>query len=274
MTIAGTMFFILAKILGFFSMPSNVLMALGLIGVVLTASRFARAGRRIAVTALILLGVAGWSPFGNAIILPLEERFPAWDSSPDAARGAPAGIISLGGALDTVVSPVRGEVALNEAAERMTAIAELARRFPDARIVFSGGSGRIIFDGVSEASLAARLFASFGIAKERIALEDKSRDTDENGRFTKELVQPKPGERWLLVTSAHHMPRAVGVFRAAGFPVEAFPVDYRTRGAIDLLRPFSTLGDGLRRTDTAMREWVGLLIYRVVGRTDELFPAP
>jgi uncharacterized SAM-binding protein YcdF (DUF218 family) len=264
------MFFILAKILGFFSMPSNVLMALGVIGLVLTRTRLARAGWRIAVTALILLGIAGWSPFGNAIILPLEERFPPWD----AARGAPAGIISLGGALDTVVSPVRGEVALNEAAERMTAIAELARRFPKARIVFSGGSGRIIFDGVSEASLAARLFASFGIAKKRIALEDKSRDTDENGRFTKELVQPKAGERWLLVTSAHHMPRAIGVFRAAGFPVEAFPVDYRTRGAVDLLRPFATLGDGLRRTDTAMREWVGLLIYRIVGRTDALFPAP
>jgi uncharacterized SAM-binding protein YcdF (DUF218 family) len=264
------MFFILAKIFGFFSMPSNVLMALGVIGLVLTRTRLARAGWRIAVTALILLGIAGWSPFGNAIILPLEERFPPWD----AARGAPAGIISLGGALDTVVSPVRGEVALNEAAERMTAIAELARRFPKARIVFSGGSGRIIFDGVSEASLAARLFASFGIAKKRIALEDKSRDTDENGRLTKELVQPKPGERWLLVTSAHHMPRAIGVFRAAGFPVEAFPVDYRTRGAVDLLRPFATLGDGLRRTDTAMREWVGLLIYRIVGRTDALFPAP
>src|SRR5882762_11552463 len=145
------MFFILAKILGFFSMPSNVLMSLGVIGAVLMATRFARAGRRIAVTALILLGVAGWSPFGNAIILPLEERFPAWDSSRDSSRGAPAGIISLGGALDTVVSPVRGEVALNEAAERMTAIAELARRFPQARIVFSGGSGRIIYDGVTEA---------------------------------------------------------------------------------------------------------------------------
>ena len=113
--------------------------------------------------------------------------------------------------------------------------------------------------GATEAELAARLFESFGIAKARIVLEDKSRDTVENARFTKELVQPKPGERWLLVTSAHHMPRSVGVFRAAGFPVEAFPVDYRTRGAIDMLRPFSPLGDGLRRTDTAMREWVGLV---------------
>ena len=264
------MFFILAKILGFFALPSNILISLGLIGIVLMATRYARAGRRLAVTALILIGTAGLSPLGNALILPLEERFPPWDP----ARGAPAGIISLGGALDTVVSEPRGEVALNEAAERMTAMAELARRYPDARIVFSGGSGRIIYDGVTEASLAARLFASFGIARERIVLEDKSRDTDENARFTMELVQPKPGERWLLVTSAHHMPRAIGAFRAAGFAVEAFPVDYRTRGAVDLLRPFSNVGDGLRRTDTAAREWVGLAAYRLTGRTHELFPSP
>jgi uncharacterized SAM-binding protein YcdF (DUF218 family) len=264
------MFFLLAKILGFFAIPSNILVSLGLCGIVLMATRFARTGRRLAVTSVILLALFGLSPLGNAIILPLEERFPPWD----AARGAPSGIIALGGALDTVVSPARGEVALNEAAERMTAIAELARRFPDARIVFTGGSGRIIYDGAREADLAARLFESFGIARQRILLEDKSRDTDENARFTRDLVQPKPGERWLLVTSAHHMPRSVGVFRAAGFPVEAFPVDYRTRGAIDLLRPFATLGDGLRRSDTAMREWVGLVIYRLAGRSEELFPAP
>ena len=264
------MFFVAAKILGFFALPSNILISLGLIGIVLMATRFARAGRRLAVTALILLAIAGLSPFGNAIILPLEERFPPWD----AAHVAPTGIISLGGALDTVVSQPRGEVALNEAAERMTVVAELARRFPGARIVFSGGSGRIVYDGVTEASLAARLFESFGIVKERIVLEDKSRDTDENARFTKELLQPKLGERWLLVTSAHHMPRSMGVFRAAGFPVEAYPVDFRTRGAVDLLRPFSNVGDGLRRTDAAAREWVGLVAYWATGRTTELFPGP
>jgi uncharacterized SAM-binding protein YcdF (DUF218 family) len=267
-------FFILAKTAGFFSAPSNLLITFGLIGLVLMTTRFARAGRRLALTALVLLAFIGLTPFGNAIILPLEERFPPFDASRDAARSPPAGIICLGGALDTVVSTVRGEVALNEAAERMTAIAELARRYPQARIVFTGGSGRLIYDGVTEASLAARLFESFGIARERITLEDKSRDTDENARFTRDLVQPKPDERWLLVTSAHHMPRSVGAFRAAGFSVEAFPVDYRTRGAIDMLRFFSTVGDGLRRTDTAMREWVGLVAYRLTGRTAELFPRP
>jgi uncharacterized SAM-binding protein YcdF (DUF218 family) len=269
------LFFILAKIFGFFALPSNILLSLGLLGVVLMATRYARVGRWLAVASLVLIGVAGWSPLGNALILPLEERFPAYDFSRDASRGAPHGIICLGGALDTVVSSQRGEVALNEAAERMTAIAELARRYPQARVVFSGGSGRLVYGGTTtEAELAARLFASFGIAKERITLEDKSRDTLENARFTRELVNPKPGERWLLVTSAHHMPRSVGLFRASGFAVEAFPVDYRTRGTIDLLRPFSPLSDGLRRTDTAMREWVGLVIYWLTGRTAEPFPAP
>jgi uncharacterized SAM-binding protein YcdF (DUF218 family) len=264
------MFFVLAKILGFFALPSNILISLGLVGVVLMATRFARAGRRLAVIALILIAIAGYSPFGNALILPLEDRFPQWD----AARGAPAGIISIGGALETVVASERHQVALNEAAERVTAIAELARRYPEARIVFTGGSGNLIYGGGSEAELAGRLFESFGIAKERITLEDKSRDTAENARFTKELMQPKPAERWLIVTSAYHMPRTMGVFRAAGFSAEAYPVDYRTRGTMDLLRPFNNLGDGLRRTDTAAREWVGLLIYRLTGRTTELFPTP
>jgi uncharacterized SAM-binding protein YcdF (DUF218 family) len=264
------MFFLLAKILGFFALPSNLLISLGLTGLILMATRFARAGRRLALTALLLLAIAGLSPLGNALILPLEERFPPWDAS----RGAPTGIISLGGAFDTVVSSARGEVALNEAAERLTVMAELVRRYPEAHVVFSGGSGRLIYGGATEAELAARLFESFGIPKQRVILEGKSRDTGENARFSKELVLPKPGERWLIVTSAHHMPRAVGSFRGAGFPVEAFPVDYRTRGAADLLRPFATLGDGLRRTDTAMREWVGLIAYRLTGRTTELFPGP
>ena len=104
----------------------------------LLATRFARAGRRLAFGRLILLAILGLSPLGNALIIPLEERFPPWDP----ARGAPAGIVVLGGALVTAVSAARNEVALNEAAERLTVAAELARRYPDARIVFSGGTAR------------------------------------------------------------------------------------------------------------------------------------
>src|SRR3954454_16875630 len=140
------MFFFFAKILGFFAIPSNLLISLGLLGIVLMATRFARVGRRLPVAILLVIAIAGLSPLGNALILPLEERFPPWDSS----RGAPSGIISLGGAIDTVVSPVRGEGALNEAAEPLTAIADLTRRYPQAHIVFSGGSGRLIYGDTTE----------------------------------------------------------------------------------------------------------------------------
>jgi uncharacterized SAM-binding protein YcdF (DUF218 family) len=264
------MFFVLSKILGFFALPSNILIALGVAGVVLMATRYARAGRRLAGASIILLAIAGLSPLGNALILPLEQRFPPWD----ATRGAPDGIVVLGGAFDTVVSAGRGEIALTDAAERMTVVADLAHRYPAARIVFSGGSGQLVFQGATESDLALRLFESFGIARDRIILEGRSRDTGENARFSKTVAAPKLGERWLLVTSAYHMPRSVGVFRREGFPVEAYPVDWRTRGPIDVTRPFDSLSDGLKRTDTAAREWVGLLIYWLAGRTSELFPAP
>lgn len=264
------MFFILSKILGFFALPSNILITLGVVGVVLMATRYARAGRRLAGASIIVLAIAGLSPLGNALILPLEQRFPPWD----AAHGAPDGTVVLGGAFDTIVSAGRGEIALTDAAERMTIVAELARRYPAVRIVFSGGSGQLVFQGATESDLALRLFESFGIARDRIILEGRARNTTENARFSKELAAPKPGERWLLVTSAYHMPRAIGVFRKEGFAVEAYPVDWRTRGPVDVTRPFESLGDGLKRTDTAAREWVGLLMYWSSGRTSALFPAP
>ena len=264
------MYFVLAKILGFFALPSNVALTLGLVGVVLMPTRFARAGRRLAAASLILLAVLGLTPVGNALILPLEQRFPAWQ---EGGR-PPDGIVVLGGALDAVVAGARQDVALNEAAERMTEVAALAKKYPAARIVFSGGSGQLVFQGANESDLALRLFDSFGIARSRIAVDDRSRDTVENARFSKAVAAPKPGERWLLVTSAYHMPRSIGSFRGAGFAVEAYPVDWRTRGLSDLLRPFANVGDGLRRTDTAAREWVGLVIYRAAGYMPELFPGP
>jgi uncharacterized SAM-binding protein YcdF (DUF218 family) len=264
------MFFPLSKVLGFFAIPSNLVISIGVLGLLLLPTRFARTGRALAFASLIVLAVLGLSPIGNALIIPLEERFPPWD----AARGAPDGIIVLGGAISPDVSAARDEVALNEAAERLTVAAGLARRYPDARILLSGGSAALIYDEGAEALLALRLLQDLGIARARILLEDRSRNTVENAVFSKAIAQPKSGERWLLVTSAHHLPRAVGVFRKVGFPVEPYPVDWRTRGPKDVLRPFATLGDGLRRSDTAVREWVGLAVYWLTGRTSELFPAP
>ena len=264
------MFFYASKILGFFAIPSNFIILVGLVGALLLRTRFARAGWGLAIGSLVLLAVIGLSPVGNALIVPLEDRFPPWDDR----RGPPHGIVVLGGALSPDVSHARNTVALNEAAERLTTVAELAKRYPDARIIFSGGSGALVYDDRPEAEFALRLLETLGVAPGRVVPEDKSRNTVENARFSRDIAQPKPGERWLLVTSAYHLPRSIGVFRKAGFPVEAYPVDWRTRGSRDALRPFPTLGDGLRRTDTAVREWVGLVAYWLNGHSSELFPGP
>ena len=264
------MFFILSKILGFFALPSNVLITIGIAGLVLLCTRLRRLASWLVVTSVALIAVAGLSPLGNALILPLEQRFPSWDPS----RGAPNGIVVLGGAISLDVSAARGAVALNEAAERITATVELARRYPNARIIFSGGNNFLLASDAVEAAIAVQEFEALGIAHERITAEEQSRNTIENAVFSRLLANPQPGERWILVTSAYHMPRAIAAFRAAGFPIEAYPVDWRARGPVDALTPFPSLGDGLRRTDTAVREWVGLLAYRITGRTAELFPAP
>jgi uncharacterized SAM-binding protein YcdF (DUF218 family) len=264
------MFFLLAKILGFFLVPSNAVLILGLTGLVLMRTRYAPAGRALAATSLLLIAVVGLGPVGDALIEPLEDRFPPWDPG----RGAPDGIVVLGGAADPEFLPTRGRPDLNEAAERIVVIAELARAYPQARIVYSGGNAAVAPTGGSEAEAVAPIFASFGIAPDRLVLETRSRNTAENARYTHDVVAPHGGERWLLVTSAYHMPRAVGAFRKAGFDVEAYPVDYRTHGPVDRLTPFADVGSGLRRTDAAAHEWIGLIAYWLAGRSSELFPRP
>ena len=163
---------------------------------------------------------------------------------------------------------------VNESGGRIIATVALARQYPEARIVYSGGNAALVLAGGMESDYAIELFERLGIARSRIVAERQSRNTIENAEFSKELIRPKPGERWLLVTSASHMSRAIGVFRRAGFPVEAYPVDWRTRGPIDLVMPFDSLSAGLRRTDTAVHEWVGLVAYWITGQSSDLFPAP
>jgi uncharacterized SAM-binding protein YcdF (DUF218 family) len=264
------MFFILSKVLGFFALPSNLLITIGLVGIALLLTRSRRLASWLVVTSLVLLVLFGLSPLGNALMLPLEERFPPWDSS----HGAPDGVIVLGGVIAEDVSAARGAVALNESAERVTVAAELARRYPKLRIIFSGGTNALLFDKGAEAGFAVRQLEDLGVARERIVAEEQSRNTVENAVFSRLIANPQPGQRWLLLTSAFHMPRAIAVFRAAGFPVEAYPVDWRTTGPMDLVRPYPSVSEGLRRTDVAVREWIGLLLYRLTGKTAELFPGP
>jgi len=264
-------FFLLSKTLGVMLLPANFLIGAGLLGAVLLATGLAFVGRRLLIAAVVLLAICGFSPLGNWLLYPLEQRFPPWN----AARGVPDGIIVLGGSIDPELSAAHGRPALTNAADRLIAAAALARRYPNARIVFSGGNANLVSDDTAkEADYALSLFESLGIPRERLTMERRSRNTQENAEFSKALVGPKDGERWLLVTSAYHMPRSVGLFRKAGFAVEPYPVDWRVGKAADLLTFSAVAVDGLERTDIAMREWIGLTAYWASGKIEALFPGP
>jgi uncharacterized SAM-binding protein YcdF (DUF218 family) len=264
------LFFILSKTLGALLLPANLLIAVGVVGAILMVTRFAALGRKLVIASVLLLVVCGLSPLGTLLLYPLEQRFPPWD----AARGAPDGIIVLGASIEADLSAAHGTPVVRSSPDRVIAAAALAHRYPNARIVFSGGSANLISNDAREADFAGAIFESLGIDKSRLIMERRSRNTLENAEFTKALLAPKAGERWLLVTSAFHMPRSVGLFRKAGFAIEPYPVDWRVGGRGDLFALNNIALDGLGRTDTAMREWMGLIAYRATGKIDDLLPGP
>lgn len=263
------MFFVLSKTATLLLLPSNFLILLGLAGVALMMTRLKRAGTFMAATSLVLLAAAGVLPIGDLLGRPLEQRFPEWDAS----RGAPDGIVVLGGAISSDLSKDHGEPVVDDSGARIVALARLARAYPNARIVYSGGDASLSGRGPSETDFVGPLLDYFGIPRARVLLESLSRNTAENAAYTKELITPKRGERWLLVTSAQHMPRAIGCFRKVAFPVEAYPVDWRAERAPNLVRDRS-FAKGIARMDTAASEWIGLLAYWLTGKTADLFPSP
>ena len=262
------MFFVLSKLVWFVLSPVNLAILLAALAALLAFTRFAWLARWFGAAAMLFLILMAFSPLPRLVMWPLENRFP----QQPAEKGPVAGIIVLGGSIGVA----RGDVVLTSAGARMTKAVELARLHPEARIVFAGGAANLISPVTkTESDGASVLFEGLGIARARIVLEDKSRNTRENAMFTKQLVDPKPGERWLLVTSAWHMPRSMGVFRKAGFDVEAFPVDYLTEERLqEFLRVSGRAPRGLMIADDGFKEWVGLVAYRLVGYTDALFPGP
>ncbi|MBX3577902.1 MAG: YdcF family protein [Rhizobiaceae bacterium] len=264
------MFFVLSKTLGFFVQPLNfaiLLLVLGLLALMVGWRRLAGLG---VAAAAAILALAAWTSLGTNLLSPLEERF----ARPDPAPERVAGIVVLGGGLEGQVNEARGGYEMNSSGDRFVEAAVLARRYPDARIVISGGSGTLMLEGEADADTAPRLLAALGVDPARLILENRSRNTDENARFSKEMANPQPGETWLLATSAFHMPRSMALFRKVDFPVLPWPTDYRTAGDEGVGLLVDNPLDSLQKTTLGLREWIGLLSYWWTGRIDTPFPAP
>lgn len=258
-----TAFFIFSKLIGL-ALQVETWLVIGMV-VTLVAGRFARphlARWSGSVTLAALLAVSIF-PIGDILLRPLEAEFP-----PRAAPLQIDGIVVLGGVEDQRATTVWGEPQLNEAAERLTAAAAIAIAHPEARLVFSGGSGRLRNTVLAQPdipSVAVDFFVSLGIDPDRITWEDQSRNTAENARFSYEVAAPASGETWVLVTSAFHMGRALASFEAAGWgEITPHPVDYRTGSFIDGIG--WNLAGNLEVLNIAIKEWVGRMAYHLTGR--------
>ncbi len=264
------MFFYLSKLIWFFLQPSSLLLFLLAASLVLQRSQYAWLGKRLSSLAIIALLVAAFSPLAHILTVPLENRF----SRPDLTlpQNKPDGIIILGGMINSIVTNKRNIVTMNQASERLTEAVALAKKYPEAKILFSGGSTRLLYDTQNEAEIVQDFFNDMGVDPKRIILERQARNTWENAVFSKKIARPTKQENWLMITSAFHMPRSMGCFRKAGFTVLPWPVDYRSRGWSDIYRIFAIPSQGLRRLDLVTKEWIGLAAYWLTGKTSSFFP--
>ena len=264
-----SLFFVLSKTVGFMLLPTNLLIGLGIIGAILLLTRYARPGP-----------ADGGRADPDCGVRLLAAGFCAAVSARAAVSAVGCGARRagrhsvLGGPIDADISAARRVPVVRGAPDRIVSAAMLGAPIRMRACSIPAEVPNLISNDAREADYFASVFEGLGIAESRLLMERRSRNTLENAEFSRDLANPKPGERWLVVTSAFHMPRSIGLFRKAGFAVEPYPVDWRVGGLSDLMSFSTNAVEGLARTDLAVREWMGLIAYRVTGKTDRLLPGP
>ena len=261
--------FVLSKIFWILVNPTTLFFLILFAGTILLFTRYRRTGRLVIAGLCLFVVAVDVIPVGDRMVVALENRFPANPPLPEKVQG----IIVLGGTVNQKLTVARGQPSLSDGAERLTEFIGLGYRFPDAQLIFSGGSGSIIDDELKESMVARQFLEQMRFDTGRVIFESQSRNTLENATLSRALIGDRYREPWILVTSAFHMPRAVGVFRQQGWNVIPWPVDYQTDGSTTYRFTFAP-GYGLQRLQRGLREWIGLAAYRLMGRTGSFFPGP
>jgi uncharacterized SAM-binding protein YcdF (DUF218 family) len=251
----------------FLSVPSTLLGLIATAGLVLLMLRL-RIGAIVAASGLAAFAVAVLSPLGNALLTPLDQRFPMWSYPPQQDL---EGIIVQCGSYDKVRFSYLSTLVLENDTEPLAMLVDLPRRYPEAKIILTGGNGSSKLD---DAATLKKYLVSLGMAPERLSAEEQSRTTAESAQFAANLLHPSPSSRWLLVAYGYRMPRTVGAFRSAGFNVLAFPVHLRTDGWENMWRPDGSGSENLLKLDIATHEWLALVYYKLRGYSDEWFAGP
>ncbi len=231
--------------------------------------KFALGGLVFVTAASLLITVV---PVGAMLSQTLETRF----EKPDLDITEFVGAVTLAGSLDPYSYLKRGEMHVGASADRIFTMLSFANKFPEKPVLFTGGDGNLTERGFSEAAVLEEWLNDSALLTSNMYFEKASRNTHENAVKSMEMVYrdwPALAQKpWVLITSAHHMPRAVGAFRQAGWNVVPYPVDRFTRDTLHLAS--LNVSGGIKGLGRALREWVGLTAYYWTGRTDAWFPGP
>lgn len=263
-----TLFWFSSKIFWALFSPNIFLFLMLLVGSLLLYTKRKSLGSWLvsSVTGFIL--IINVFPVGDLVIIPLEERFPQ-PTLPEKVDG----IIVLGGSEEALISINRGQPTVDASAERLFAFIYLAREYPNAKLVFTGGAGGLGSNEYTHSDTARKIFEQSGLDVNKIIFESRSKNTYQNAVYSFDLVKPQKGEKWVLVTSAFHIPRVMGVFRKINWEIIPYPVDYQTAGLHSFKSHYKGLAE-VEKVAYGLREWLGLLAYWAMGKTTNLFPKP
>ena len=262
--------FLVSKLFWMFAQPLSLAFFATLAAVLALLFGLKRLALAVSVAAGLILFVTLYTQAGSFVLQGLEARFPKPVADPQNLSC----MIVLGGAFETEVTTASGGIEMNQAADRFVEALRLARAHPQSIILVSGGDGSLSGAYEGDAIASARFFETFGIGPERLVRETASRTTSENVDNSRAILSERGLSNCLLITSAFHMPRAVGLFRRAGIDVTPWPTDYRTSGRVTLGLDFTQPTLNAQQTATAVREWIGLAAYALTGRISTLYPAP
>lgn len=262
-----TLFFWASKLVWFLISPFNFILLLLVSAWLLLLFKAKRLVTPLMGGIVLMLMLIALFPIGNWLLYPLEKRFKTNPELP----GSIEGIVVLAGALEPEHSALWGQTEANSAVERELAFMKMAKAYPDAILVYTGGSSNLIRQEFKAADAAKSLFEEHGLDTSRIIFEREARNTHENAILSLERVNPRLDLPWVLITSAYHMPRSVGIFCKAGWPVIPYPVDHQTHPVLQFRIGYS-LGGHMNELELAIHEWLGLVAYRLTGKTTSLLP--
>jgi len=262
-----TIFFYLSKIIWALISPDTLLLVFILATLFLLFLKKYQTATKLLTFVSIILIIIAVLPIGKWMLYPLETRFQTNPALPENIDG----IIVLSGAEAAKLSSVWNQIELGGAVERSLYFLSLAKKYPKAKLVFIGGSGSIFQQDLKEADVAKKLYQQQGFDTNRIVFERKSRNTFESAINSTKLIKPVKNEKWVLITTAWHMPRSVSVFCKAGWPVIPFPVDHSVNKDNIFTMEFNLLGN-LRTLKKGIKEWVGLFAYYATGKTTSIYP--